>query len=172
MKFLDVTRGMADCTWKQAEHAWLSRRNRSVLQQTKGGREELRRFDGDVGEARPAPILMDGRKDRVTGEVGAIKISTGSVNFVYRNYAWNTRGFGVVARLKRLRHNTVVCGDNQDSDISYLRTIGSHLSERSVARRIDERELMTIFDNLICTDALRNTTCFAGDYIGSDEGIQ
>ena len=63
-RFLDVTRGMADCKWTREDHAWLSRRNRSILQQTEEGREELRKF-------KNAPLLMDGRKTRVTGEVGA-----------------------------------------------------------------------------------------------------
>ena len=67
-KFLHVTRGMVDCTWTRAEHVWLSRRNRSMLQQTPEGREELRTFDS-------APLLVDGRKDRVTGEVGANQIN-------------------------------------------------------------------------------------------------
>ena len=67
-RFLDVTRGMADCTWTQADHAWLSRRNRSALQQTREGRDDLREFDA-------APLLMDGRKDQVTGAVGAIKVN-------------------------------------------------------------------------------------------------
>ena len=56
IRFLEVTRGLADCTWELNDHAWLSRRNRSVLQQTPEGREELRKFDG-------APLLMDGRVD-------------------------------------------------------------------------------------------------------------
>ena len=67
-KFLEVTRGMADCAWTKQDHAWLERRNRSLLQQTPEGRAELRRFDD-------APLLMDGRKDRVTGEVGANTIN-------------------------------------------------------------------------------------------------
>ena len=67
-EFLRVTRGMADCTWTPAQHAWLTRRNRSVLQQSAEGREQLRKFEA-------APLLMDGRKDRVTGEVGAIRIN-------------------------------------------------------------------------------------------------
>ena len=54
-RFLDVTRGMADCKWTREDHAWLSRRNRSILQQTEEGREELRKF-------KNAPLLMDGRK--------------------------------------------------------------------------------------------------------------
>ena len=67
-RFLETTRGLADCSWKPADHAWLSQRNRSVLQQTAEGREQLREFEN-------APLLMDGRQDRVTGEVGAIRIN-------------------------------------------------------------------------------------------------
>ena len=37
-------------------------------QQTREGREELARFES-------APLLMDGRKDRVTGEVGANRVN-------------------------------------------------------------------------------------------------
>ena len=59
---------MADCTWTRTDHAWLSRRNRSVVQQTREGREELARFE-------TAPLLMDGRKDRVTGDVGANRVN-------------------------------------------------------------------------------------------------
>ena len=67
-RFLSVTRGMGDCTWTRDDHVWLSQRNRSVLQQTEAGREELRKFE-------TAPLLMDGRQDRVTGEIGAKKIN-------------------------------------------------------------------------------------------------
>ena len=63
VKFLEVMSGMADCVWSQSDHAWLSRRNRSILQQTLEGREELKRFD-------TAPLLMDGRVDRVTWRGG------------------------------------------------------------------------------------------------------
>jgi hypothetical protein len=30
-EFVRVCRGMADCEWTRQDHAWLSRRNRSVL---------------------------------------------------------------------------------------------------------------------------------------------
>ena len=68
MEFPKVTRGMADCTWTQRQHRWLSRRNRSVVQQTPEGREELRRFDD-------APLLMDGRKDTLSGKHGANRMN-------------------------------------------------------------------------------------------------
>ena len=50
-EFLRVTRGMADCTWLPEDRAWLARRNRSALQQTKEGREQLKKFDA-------APLLI------------------------------------------------------------------------------------------------------------------
>ena len=59
-EFLHVTKAMADCTWTPEERAWLARRNRSVLQMTPEGRLELQKFES-------APLLMDGRKTRITG---------------------------------------------------------------------------------------------------------
>ena len=71
-RFLEVTRGMADCNmtgkWSETDHAWLSRRNRSVLQQTKEGRNEIWLFDN-------APLLMDGRVDTMDGGVGANRMN-------------------------------------------------------------------------------------------------
>ena len=68
VEFPKVTRGMADCTWTSAQHAWLERRNRSLLEQTAEGRKELEKFND-------APLLMDGRQDRVSGEKGAIRVN-------------------------------------------------------------------------------------------------
>ena len=39
-RFLQVTAGMADCTWTREDHAWLSRRNRSFLARAASGRLE------------------------------------------------------------------------------------------------------------------------------------
>ena len=75
--FLRVTRGMADCDvekFSKDDYAWLTRRNRSFLQQSEEGRAALRRFDG-VGGRGFAPLLMDGRKDTLDGTVGADKIN-------------------------------------------------------------------------------------------------
>ena len=63
-EFLRVTQAMADCTWTHEDRVWLARRNRTVLQMTPEGRAELQKFES-------APLLMDGRKTRITGETGA-----------------------------------------------------------------------------------------------------
>ena len=59
---------MADLTWSPEEWRWLSKRNRSILQQTPEGRAELQQLEN-------APLLMDGRKDRITGEQGADRLN-------------------------------------------------------------------------------------------------
>ena len=61
-------RKLVDCTWTRQDHEGLSQRNRSFLQQTEAGRKQLRAFAS-------APLLMDARKTKVTGEEGAIKIN-------------------------------------------------------------------------------------------------
>ena len=63
-KFLEILRRMADLEWTPEDHAWLQRRNRSVLEATERGREELAAFDY-------APLLMDGRRKNARGEDGA-----------------------------------------------------------------------------------------------------
>ena len=68
VRFLEVTNGMANCTWTLQDHAWLSRRNRSFLERTEAGRAELAEFDD-------ALVLMDGRKANVRGEDGAAQVN-------------------------------------------------------------------------------------------------
>ena len=67
-EFLEVTNGMANCTWTPKQHAWLSRRNRSWLSKTEEGRRELLAFE-------EAPLLMDGRKPNTAGEDGSTQVN-------------------------------------------------------------------------------------------------
>ena len=64
VEFLRVQQAMSECTWTHEDRAWLARRNRTALQMTPEGRVELQKFE-------TAPLLMDGRKTRITGETGA-----------------------------------------------------------------------------------------------------
>ena len=76
-RYRRVVMGMADCDpalFTKDDHAWLSGFNRSVLQQTEAGRRHLRVVDGSEG-GKPAPLLMDGRKDTINGAMGATKIN-------------------------------------------------------------------------------------------------
>src|SRR6266700_3878290 len=44
-------------------------------------------------------------------------------------------------RLAGLRHDGVVCGDDEHGDVRDLRASGAHRRERLVARRVEERDL-------------------------------
>ena len=68
-KFQEIMEKMSDLSWTSEEHAWLaSARNRSVLARTEEGRREVDSFED-------APILIDTRKQRQTGEDGADRMN-------------------------------------------------------------------------------------------------
>ena len=67
-KFVRVCRRLADCEMTREDHAWMSRRNRSVLMSTEAGRREYASF-------RDAILLMDGRKRNVEGKDGADQVN-------------------------------------------------------------------------------------------------
>ena len=64
-KFQGIMERMSDLSWTKEDHAWLAaKRNKSVLARTEEGRRELEFFED-------APILIDTKKQRQTGEDGA-----------------------------------------------------------------------------------------------------
>ena len=67
-EFVRVCRRMADCEWTRAEHAWLSRRNKSVLCSTEAGLREYESF-------KDAILLTDNRKRNAEGRDGADQIN-------------------------------------------------------------------------------------------------
>jgi len=67
-RFLEVTTGMANCTWTPQDHAWFATRNRSALSKTPEGRLELEAFE-------EAPLLMDGKKPNRQGEDGSTQVN-------------------------------------------------------------------------------------------------
>jgi len=67
-RFLEVTQGMANCTWTLQDHAWLARRNRSALSKTPEGRAKLEAFV-------EAPLLMDGKRQNRQGEDGSTRLN-------------------------------------------------------------------------------------------------
>ena len=67
-RFLQVTGGMAECTWTLEDHAWLSKRNKSRLVLSESGRREVASF-------QDAPLLMDGRRRRADGTDGAEQVN-------------------------------------------------------------------------------------------------
>ena len=65
------------------------------------------------------------------------------------------------------RHNAVVGSNNDDGDIRYLSTTGTHSREGLVARGIEERDAMTILQlHIVSTDVLSDTTSLTSNDVG------
>ena len=67
----------------------------------------------------------------------------------------------MVDRLDSLRHDTVISGNNEDSDICNVRTSCSHGCESFMARSIKECYLLALILYLISTDMLCDTACLS-----------
>lgn len=77
-EFVRICRRMADCEWTRAEHAWLSRRNKSVLLSTEDGRNEYAKF-------KDAILLTDNKKRNAEGRDGADQINAQELRRVARD---------------------------------------------------------------------------------------
>ena len=96
---------------------------------------------GDVDEHGVAAVLLGhqtvlGELTAHLGRVGAL-----DVDLVDRDHDRHVGRLGVVQRLDRLRHHTVVGRDHQDRDVGRLGTTGTHGGERLVTRGVDEGDL-------------------------------
>ena len=100
-------------------------------------------------------------------------VGTGFVDFVDGNDHRHLRRLGVVNRLNRLRHNSVICRNNQHNDICHMRTARPHCGKGRVAGRIQKRQLCAAFGcHLIRADMLGNAAGLARDNRRFTDGIQ
>jgi hypothetical protein len=71
----------------------------------------------------------------------------------------------VADRLNGLRTNTVICGDNQNSNVSHPRSSSPHCGEGFVTRRIKENNLLYLaimLDiHMVSTNVLGNASGFS-----------
>ena len=70
----------------------------------------------------------------------ALRIGVVLVDLVDRHHDRHVGGAGMVDRLDRLRHDAVVGSDHQHDDVGHVGTTSTHLRERSVTRRVEERD--------------------------------
>ncbi len=115
---------------------------------------------GDVDEHRVAAVLLGDEAE--LGELPTNLDGVGAflVHLVDRDHDRHLSRPGVVQRLDRLGHHTVVSGHDEHRDVGRLRTTGTHGGERLVARGVDERHLALVAVDdgldLVGTDGLRD----------------
>ena len=78
----------------------------------------------------------------------------------------------MIDRLDGLRHDAVVGSHHQDDDVGGLSTTGSHLGERSVARRVDEGDLLAVALDLIRTDVLGDAAGLTVGDVGVPDAVE
>ena len=71
-----------------------------------------------------------------------------------------------------LRHNTVVRGHNEDSNIRCLRASRSHCCERLVTRCVEEGDRLVVDDGSVRADVLCNTAGFSLGYVGVADSVE
>ena len=72
-----------------------------------------------------------------------------------------------------LRHDGIVGSYNNNSDIRYLGTTGTHSGKRFMTRSIQEGDTASAGQlHIVSTDMLRDTTGFTGNHIGITDIIQ
>src|SRR5207244_7666435 len=84
------------------------------------------------------------------------------IDLVDRHDDRHLRGARVVDRFFRLRHDTVIRGDDEHDDVSHFRAARSHHRESLVAWRVEEDDLSSALLDVIRPDVLRNAARLAG----------
>src|SRR5882724_1326166 len=129
----------------------------------------LRRDFDEFGVAAP----FSGHQSKITElTLDAFWLRLGLINFVDGNDDGNVGGLGVVDGFFRLRHNTIVRGNNQDNDIRNFRAARTHTGEGFVTGRIDENDGAVVDLHFVRADVLRDATSFAGGDFGFANGVK
>ena len=119
----------------------------------------------------PAPVC---RHDIDLGQLGfdIVRIGTLFVHLVDCNDHRDTCCFGMRNRFLGLRHDTVICCNDDNNDIGRLCSTCTHLSKGFVARSINERDLLAVLLYLVGTHMLCNTARFSVRYFGRTDLVK
>ena len=101
-----------------------------------------------------------------------VRVCTFTVHFVNSNNDGHFRCFSMVDCFDGLRHYTVICSNNEDSNVSYLSTTSTHCGERFVTRGIKEYDGFALMADFVRTDVLGNTASFACSNIGFTDCVK
>ena len=112
-----------------------------------------------------APLLGD---EVIFGQLlhDAVGGHAGFIHLVYSDDYVNSGCLCVVDSLDGLRHDSVICSDNENCDIRSLRAARSHRGERRMAGSIEESYLLAVEVNSVCANVLGDTARLCRGDIG------
>ncbi len=101
-----------------------------------------------------------------------LNICTWLIDLIDRYDNFNSRCFGMVDRLDRLRHHTVICCNYKNRNICRICSSHTHCSKRLMSRCIQECDLFSVDLYYRSTDVLCDSTCLAVCHTGITDRIQ
>ncbi len=78
----------------------------------------------------------------------------------------------MIDRFLRLRHDSVVCRDDEDHDVGDLGATSAHQSERRVTRRVQEDDVAVANFDVVGADVLRDAAGFALGNLGFTDRVE
>ena len=94
------------------------------------------------------------------------------ITLVDSNHELDTRSFGMTERFFRLRHDAVVCSDDENDDVGDIGTTGTHGRESGVTGGVDESDRLAVVEDAVGTDVLRDTASFTSGHRGLTQGVK
>ena len=116
---------------------------------------------GDLAEDRAsAPVF---RNELILGQLllDSVNVSARLVDLVDCNDDLNVRSLCMVDRLDSLRHDTVICRNDQYGDIRGIRAAHTHGRKCFMTRCVEECDLLPVDRDHVSTDMLRDTARLA-----------
>ena len=95
-----------------------------------------------------------------------VGVGTRFIYFVDCEHHGHTGSLRVVDGFDRLRHDGVVCGNDDDGYIRHLRSTRTHGGERRVTRSIQERDMLAVLQlDVVGTDMLGYSSSLTGYHV-------
>ena len=102
----------------------------------------------------------------------AVRRGVRLIHFIDRDDHRDVRGLRVVDGFDGLRHDTVVCRDDQDGDVGGHGTAGTHLGECGVTGGVEEGDALAVDVDAVRTDGLGDAAGLARRDVGVPDGVE
>ena len=138
----------------------------------KQARNVLLRARGDLDHYGVAAPVFGHQSTICELALHPLRLGIRLVDFVDGDDDRNFGGASVIDGFFGLRHNAVICGDDENNDVGDFRSASAHPGERFVAGRVNENDAAIFRADFVSTDMLRNSARLTRGDIGLADGVE